>query len=48
MGMGPAGEGASESMRLAPSALRADPPLMSGEARRGIGEEEKKKSAVGQ
>jgi hypothetical protein len=35
-------------MTLAPLALRADPPLMSDEARGVIGEEEKKKSAVGQ
>jgi hypothetical protein len=47
MGMGPLGEGASESVTLVPSARRADPPLMSGEARGVIGEEEKKKSAVG-
>ena len=45
MGMGPHRVG---RVTLAPSTRRVDPPLMSDEARGAMGEEEKKKSAVGQ
>ena len=42
MGTRPVEEGASESVTLAPSALRADPPLMSDEARGVVGRKRKR------